>query len=368
MDASTVAKIMETHTANRLVQAPTITQLPANALDLSFDQPGGGLTEAIIDGAISALEQGQTHYVDVPGILPLREAVVADLGARSLTGYQPTNTVVTASMQEARFLSLQIIGQTLGQLALPSVVHPGVRKALGVRPLEVQWLQVEESRGLLSSPDTIESALQAGAQLLYLESPSRLTGASYGEADVGRIGQLASAHGATILWDQGLSGWTPDDASLAALGERAGQVTLLGDLLPGVGLEGLALGFIATDAENVAGLTSMKQIISICTSTASQYAGLQAAEGYGDRRTEIRRGLEARRPELVARLEALGAEVLPGQAASHVAVRASEALGAALHAGAVIAADGAGFGAPGILRLAVTADGSALTALEGGRA
>jgi aspartate/methionine/tyrosine aminotransferase len=179
---------------------------------------------------------------------------------------------------------------------------------------------------------------------------------------------LAAAHGATILWDQGLSGWTADAAALATLAEHAAQVTLLGEMFPGVGLEGLALGFIATNADNVGALTSMKQIISICTATASQYAGLKAAEGYAGRRDEIRRGLEARRAELVARLQALGAEVLPGQAASHVAVRATAELGAALHAGAVVAADGAGFGAPGVLRLAVPADDTVLAALEGGRA
>ena len=371
MEPTTTEKIMDSHGANRLLRAPDSAQLPADERDLSADQPTSPLEAAVIDSAIAALEQGQTHYVDVPGILPLREAIVADLADRGLPGYEASAAVVTASVQEARFLSLQIIGQELQPVALPSVVHPGVRKALGIRPPEVRWLEVEEARGLLPSPDEVERALSAGAKLLYLESPSRLTGASYDAADIGRIGRSAAAHDATILWDQGLSSWTPDDASLAALAEHAGRVTLLGDLFPGVGLEGLALGFIATSAANVAGLTAMKQIISICTATAGQYAGLKVAEGYAARRRQLRTELAPRRRELVARLQSLGAEVLPGGAASHVALRASEALGAALHAGSITSADGAGFGAPGVLRLAVPTEGSAgsvLEALEGGRA
>jgi arginine:pyruvate transaminase len=368
MRSKTVEKIVEDHAANQLVLAPTVAQLPADGRDLATDQPGGPLGDAVIGSAFEAMEGGQTHYVDVPGILPLREAVVADLAARGLPGYEATAAVVTASVQEARFLTLQIVGDAFGGVALPSVVHPGARKALGMRPLAIRWLEAPEDRGFLPTVQAIEGALTAGSRLIYLESPSRLTGASYSESEVAAIGGLAEAHDATLLWDQGLAGWTSDDAALAALAGHADRVTLLGDLFPGAGLEGLALGFVATNADHVAGLTAMKQIVSICTATASQYAALKVAEGYAERRGQVRETLVTRRGELLERLQALGAEVLPGRAASHVAVRASEALGSALHAGGVAAADGAGFGAPGVLRLAVPIDGAALAALEGGRA
>lgn len=366
MKPTTVEKIQREHAANRLLQAPMVAQLPSDARDFGVDQPSAPLADGVIDGAVAALEGGQTHYVDVPGILPLREAIVADLAARGLSGYEAASALVTASVQEARFLTLQVLGDASGGVALPDVVHPGARKVLGMRDLAPSWLPTEAERGHLPSVDAVGAAMAAGARLVYLESPSRLSGAAFSADEVARLGALAAEHDAAILWDAGLAGWTDDDASLAALGENAARVTLLGELLPGIGLEAFALGFVATDSDAAPALTSLKQIVSICTATGGQYAALTAADGYADRRTGIRSDLAARRSALVGRLEALGADVLPGAAASHVAVRAGEALGAALHAGGVVAADGAGFGAPGVLRLAVPTDDAALSAFEGG--
>lgn len=349
MRQTTKGKILAGHQANTLLQTPIIASVPDGPGDLRCDQPTAALPASALRGAIGALEQGQTHYVDVPGIMPLREAIASGLGA----DYRADAIVVTASVQEARLLTLQILGQSSGSLALPSVVHPGVRKALGVRPLVHRWLEVDDGARLLPSVEVVGAALASGAKCVFLESPSRLTGAVYSAAEVEHLGRLVVEHSALIVWDQGLSQWAATGASLGALGVGAERVTLIGEVFPGVGLEGLAIGFIATSGTHTADFTSLKQIIAICTSTASQYAALGVDEGYTARRDEIEGELRERRSRLLQWLESIGAQVLEGGAANLVAVRRTGTVATALRERGLAAAEGRAFGAPDVLRLAI---------------
>ena len=332
--------IQQSHEANSLLKAPMIAQLPIDNKDVSADQPTAALDPAVITSTIEALESGQTHYVDVPGIMPLREAMVAFLSAQGNTGYEASQIVITASVQEARFLTLQTLIEQ--SVAIPDVVHPGVKKALGVRVPEVHKLAVDESKGMLPTLESLGNVLEKGVKAVYLESPVRLTGAAFAASDVSEIRQLIESHDATLICDQGLAPWLASYAPM--LSEKA---TLIGDVFPGVGLEGMPLGFIATGSEQVAGITKLKQIMSICTSTASQYAALKISESYEKKRDARLRDLNAKR---VALEQSLNADILAGQAANLLALKAA----AKASLPGFNYADGADFGAPDTIRLLVS--------------
>ena len=155
-------------------------------MDLSTDHPNFPPEESILDGAIKALEAGETHYVDVPGVPSLRETIAAYLGDSGLIHFSKDTVQVTAGMQECRFLTIQHIGDQQPAVAVPEVVHPGVLKALGVRPLEVVRLPVDSKR-LLPTVEGIRNILENGCRMVFLESPSRLTGAAYSPVEVQQI-------------------------------------------------------------------------------------------------------------------------------------------------------------------------------------
>ena len=183
--------------ANKLLRAKLPHPMPSDiALDLSIDQPPSFLDYEMVENARQALEAGQTHYVDVPGIAPLREALAAHLIETGVTGYSASELLVSAGIQEARFLALQMMAGPGGEVAVPDVVHPGVLKAIGVRPLKVRSLPTARERGCLPAVAALRQALQGGVRLVYLESPSRLTGAIYSPEEVQEIGQLVREYGA----------------------------------------------------------------------------------------------------------------------------------------------------------------------------
>ena len=85
--SQTKETIIQRHIANELLQAPILSPMQrSQGQDLSVDQPTMQPDPAIVESAATALEQGQTHYVDVPGIAPLREALTAYLKDMGLVG------------------------------------------------------------------------------------------------------------------------------------------------------------------------------------------------------------------------------------------------------------------------------------------
>jgi aminotransferase len=331
------------------------------ASDLAADHPTAQLPAAILDAVTAQLRAGQTHYVDVPGIAPLRKRLSDALRAEGRSPAEAAGVVVTAGIQEARFLAIQVLAETHRHVALPDVVHPGVRQALGVRlPERRATMATDPARGYQVPLAEIDRVLAAGANLLVLESPVRLTGAHYDAATMRAIGERVAAAGAQLILDDGMAPWAGKPATCAA---DAAHVTVIGEAFPGVGLEAWALGFIAGAAERTASYAKLKQIMSICTSTPSQLAAVAAVDAGATDVSERRTALAAARDRLIRHAHALGLRALPGGAAHVLAVTGAQ------HAPAGAAA-GAAFGAPATLRLLVEPESLAaavLTAAAGGR-
>ena len=288
----------------------------------------------------------------MPGIAPLRQAIAERLNANFGAQYESGNIIVTAGVQEARFLTIQKISENHDSIGIPQVAHAGVRKALGTRPRNVVTLPVDMDSGGLPSLDAIAAALDGGCRLLYLESPARLSGAAFSGADMARIADMLSAHEAAAICDQGLAECVPGGCS--SLASRLGDsVALLGEAFPGMGLGSWHIGYIAAPLDWIAPMQSQKQIMAICTSTASQYAALGASEIYGESSGQRLETLQRQRSQASASAQAAGIETLPGAAQAFLALRLDEAQREQLVAAGYEYSTGADFGAPEYIRLSV---------------
>jgi aspartate/methionine/tyrosine aminotransferase len=367
--APTKKTIIQRHATNELLQAPTLPPMQrAQGRDLSVEQPTMYPDPAIVESAAAATEQRQTHYVDVPGIAPLREMLAETLKDVGLVGYEQANVLVTAGIQECRFLSIQMIGESFGCIALPDVVHPGARKAAGVRKISIRSLPVDVENGMLPTLQGMRETLESGCKLLYLESPVRLTGAVFDAATVSEIAAMIHEFDAAVIWDQGTAPWI-QNARYVSLGGQPGvaeRVAVFGEAWPGVGLESWFIGYVAANEDWFESMRSQKQMMSICTSTPSQFGAIKAAEVYANRHAAQVEELAQCRREALEVARKLDARPLTGAAVNLIAVRLSDPgqVSTALRDGGFWFADGADFGAQGVLRLSVTTDKAVVEALS----
>ena len=138
-----------------------------SGLDLSGDHSFFGLVPAARDAVRDALDRGETHYADVPGIAPLCRAVADLLTARGLRVNAQDGLMITAGEQEARFLAIQALGQAGYRLALPSIVHPGARKAAALGHMGVSRFALD-ARTMRPDISAVRRTLAAGRVGLYL--------------------------------------------------------------------------------------------------------------------------------------------------------------------------------------------------------
>lgn len=317
---------------------------------LAADYPRLAIPSALRSAVAQALIDGQTHYTDARGVPTLRKQLAAALASDT-----PDDILLVSGEQEARFLAIQALQGSGAVVALPEVVHPGAPKAAALRGPEP--LRFDAQHGPDGIAGAVGAALAGGASAIYLENPVRLSGRLLDHDQLAAVAQAIVAAGATAVCDEGLAGWLRPGAhvtSLASLPGMAGRTLLIGTPWPGLGLEHAGVAYLTGPTELIAKCLTLKQTISICTSTLTQWmidgGGTVQADEHAARMSEL---LELRREAEDAARRA-GAEILPGDVSAILALRAGPQLAARLAAAHGSAIDGAAWGAPGVVRLTLT--------------
>jgi aspartate/methionine/tyrosine aminotransferase len=193
----------------------------------------------------AALDRGETHYTERPGILLLREKIVALLRDRfGIEMSAKNDIIVTCGVTEARFLAVERLLQAGDTLAAPG----SSELLFGV--------------ALLRSAQLVDS-IPANAHMVYLRS-------SIGEGLLRSHLALVPAS-ALILFevDRGENGFHP--GQLEGLQNRT--ITI-----GGLGEESWRIGYLASPGGPSGLLQDFKQALTICSTNLSQWALLAALE------------------------------------------------------------------------------------------
>ncbi len=203
--------------------------------------------EAAIDATLKALERGETHYTDRPGILLLREQVTKRLAERFGVAADPkANTVITCGVTEARFVAVQ------------ELLEPGQTLYAAIQPERLEGALIIRGAQLTADIGT--------AQLLYLASSMPETMQRY-------VLDAAPAESVVVFEvDDDASAFHP--AQLPAFENRTVTIGNLG----GDDLLSQRVGFLAAPAADAAGLRDFKQALTICTTNLSQWAVVAVLE------------------------------------------------------------------------------------------
>ena len=134
-------------------------------------------------------------------------------------------------------------------------------------------------------------------------------------------------NGQTVVIDIGLSPWlnSVDKAMQINLEDSNRSVIAVGELWPGLGIEPQGLGFIAAPMGIAEKIVSMKQVLSICTSTAAQYAALEVSTCWSDDFEKVRANLQSSRTTVDEALGQMGVEISTSTVSCFITVKGIEA-------------------------------------------
>lgn len=217
---------------------------------LEYDAENGSSTRAVPSPSVrgqveAALDRGETHYTDRPGILPLREKIAASLQQRFAVPVNASgDLIVTCGVTEARFVAVQQLLQPGQTIAAPALSD----RLLGAALLRRVVLQDD---------------VAPGTNMVYLAS-------SISEERSRSLLAKAPA-GCLVLFevDEQENRFHPSQE--AGFEDRTVTIGGLGD-------PGWRLGYLASPARYSPALRDFKQALTICSTNLSQWAALAFEE------------------------------------------------------------------------------------------
>src|SRR5262249_29486277 len=155
------------------------TQLAAQGRDiinLGIGQPDFRTPDFIVEAAVKALRDGHHGYTPAVGILPLREAVAADLAKRFKVSVSPDEIMIMPGGKPTMYMSILMFGAPGVDILYPDPGFPIYRSMIeftGARPVPVP---IREENGFAFSAAETRSLITGRARLLIVNSPANPTG------------------------------------------------------------------------------------------------------------------------------------------------------------------------------------------------
>ena len=329
--------------AGRSFIAPHVAALPKSGIRKFFDivaqrkdvvslgvgEPDFDTPWHISRAAVTALEDGATHYTSNLGTPELPQSIVAYVKRRLGAEYDwKKEVLVTVGVSEAIDLAVRAITSPGDEILYhePCFVSyaPTIRLAHGV-PVSVET-RAEDAFRL--TVEALEAKVTPRTKALLLNFPCNPTGATLTRADLKAIAKFVLRHDLLLLADEvygelvypSAAGGrqVPKPISFASLPELRNNLVLLNGFSKSWAMTGYRLGYACGPAEVVDTMMKIHQYGIMSAPTLSQHAGVEAMNRGDDDVERMRREYQRRRDFIVGALNEMGLETFMPKGAFYV--------------------------------------------------
>jgi aspartate/methionine/tyrosine aminotransferase len=294
-----------------LARATELARQGRDIVDLGIGQPDFPTPPHIVEAAIRALRDGHHGYTPATGILPLREAVAADLHRRFNVEVPPDSVMIVPGGKVTMFAAILMFGEPGADILYPDPGFPIYRSMIeftGARPVPVP---IREANGFAFSAEETLSLLTPATRLLILNSPANPTGGVTPKAEIDRlVAGLARFPDVAILSDEIYGAMTYDGeahVSLLSYPEIRDRLIHLDGASKTYAMTGWRLGWSVWPAPLYEAARKLAVNSYSCVNAATQWAGIAALTGPQDDVRAMMAAFDRRR-----RLVVEGLNRLPG--------------------------------------------------------
>jgi aspartate aminotransferase len=288
------------------------TQLAAQGRDiinLGIGQPDFRTPNFIVEAAAKALRDGHHGYTPAVGILPLREAVAADLHKRFKVDVSPEAVMILPGGKPTMFMAIMMFGEPGADILYPDPGFPIYRSMIeftGARPIPVP---VREENGFSFSAEEALALLTPQTRLIILNSPANPTGGVTPKAEVDKLVAGLERHpDIALLSDEIYDHMVYDGAAHVCLLQYPSirdRLVLLNGWSKTYAMTGWRLGYAVWPGKLYDYARKLAVNLHSCVNAAAQYAGLAALIGPQDEAARMVAEFDRRRKVVVAGLNRL---------------------------------------------------------------
>ena len=269
-----------------LARATALAAQGRDIISLGIGQPDFRTPDHIVEAAIKALRDGHHGYTPAVGILPLREAVAADLHKRFGVTVSPDEVMIMPGGKPTMFMSILMFGEPGVEILYPDPGFPIYRSMIeftGATPVPIP---IREENGFAFSAEETLSLITSKTRLIIINSPANPTGGVTPKAEVDKfVAGLAKWPNVAVMSDEIYDQMLYDGEKhvcLLAYPSIRDRLILLNGWSKTYAMTGWRLGYAVWPGKLYDRARKLAVNLYSCVNAPTQYAGLAALTGPQD--------------------------------------------------------------------------------------
>jgi aspartate aminotransferase len=364
-----MARVKPSATGAALALAAELRAAGRDVISLGAGEPDFDTPQPIKDAAVAAIAAGETKYTPISGTALLKSAIQSKFRRENGLEFTPQQILVSCGAKQSLFnLCMALLSQG-DEAIIPApywVSYPDMVRVCDATPVVID---TGIDQDFLVTPDQLAASITDQTRLLFLNSPSNPTGASYSEHQLATIGEVLQPYPDVVIAADEIYEhihWAEDPfVSFAkACPELAARTVTINGVSKAYAMTGWRIGYAAGPQELISAMTTIQSQSTSNASSVSQKAAEAALEGDQEVVAEMTAAYRVRHDFVIPALNEIpGFECRAGEGAFYAFPRVTAAIAALglkddvefveylLSKADVALVPGSAFGAPGYVRL-----------------
>ena len=298
-----------------------ISEIPG-VLRLTLGEPDFTTPDHVKEAAKRAIDQNQSYYTGMSGLLTLRQAASDFVKEKYQLDYAPENEIlVTIGATEALSATLTAILEEGDKVLLPAPAYPGYEPIVNLVGAEVVEIDTTEN-GFVLTPEMLEKAiLEQGDKLkaVILNYPANPTGITYSREQLEALAAVLRKYEIFVVCDEVYSELTYTGEAHVSLGTMLrDQAIIINGLSKSHAMTGWRLGFIFAPATFTAQLIKSHQYLVTAANTMAQHAAVEALTAGKSDAEPMKKEYIQRRDYIIEKMTVLGFEIIKPDGAFYI--------------------------------------------------
>ena len=364
-----MARVKPSATGAALALATELRAAGRDIISLGAGEPDFDTPQPIKDAAVAAIAAGATKYTPIGGTAELKAAVQRKLSRDNGLDYSAKQICISTGAKQSLFNLCMALLDEGDEAIVPApywVSYPDMVRICGAEPVIVDT-GIEQD--FLMTAEQLQAALTSKTRLLFLNSPSNPTGASYSADQLQALGEVLESHPDVVIAADEIYEhihWAdePFISFAKACPQLAERTVTINGVSKAYAMTGWRIGYAAGPERLIGAMTTIQSQSTSNACSISQFAAQAALDGDQAVVPEMTAAYRQRHDYVVQALNAIpGVECRPGEGAFYAFPRVAGAITALglkddaelveylLNKADVALVPGSAFGAPGYVRL-----------------
>jgi aspartate aminotransferase len=314
-------------------------------IGLGAGEPDFDTPDNIKKAAIDAINRGETKYTDVPGILPLREAIAAKFKRENGLEYDPSQVIAGTGGKQILYNAFAATLDAGDEVIIPApywVSYPDMVLLNGGEPVFVE-ATIENNFKITGAQ--LEAAITPKTKWFLFNSPSNPSGAAYSHAELKELTDVLLKYpDVWILTDDMYEHLCYGDFEFVTPAQVEpglyDRTLTMNGVSKAYAMTGWRLGYCAGPPQLIKAMNLIQGQSTSGTCSIAQWAGVEALNGTQDFIPERRKEFEARRDLVVSMLnQATGIDCPKPEGAFYVYPSCKRLMGKTTETGKVLETD-----------------------------